>query len=173
MQCYNIIVGFENGAVSILDEKTLETVVDLVFFDMEISSIIYNHSEDRIVISSLSGEIKYWEFNRIRPENLDTDIDVKTLTLDSGITSISLDYKLEEGVAGTIDGALRYVSLVDKKYSEFIQGIDENNHIVETILLSQDLLCTIHNLGNAKLWLATTGEILKELKWKFSVIYFV
>lgn len=163
------MVGFENGGLSILDEKTLEIVVDLVFFDLEISSILYNHPEDKIVVSSLSGEIKYWNFNSVRPENLDPDIDVKSIMLDSGVTSVSLDFKFEEGVAGTIDGALRYVSLLDKKYSEFIQGIDENNHIVETILLSQDLLCTIHNLGNAKLWLATTGEILKELKWKFSV----
>lgn len=167
--CYNIVVGLESGIVSILDEKTLETYIDLALFELEISSILYNHDEDRIVITSLNGELKHWSFNSIRPENIDPDYDIRGVSLDSGITSLSLDYKFEEGVAGTIDGALKYVSLKDQKYAEFIQGIDENNPVKQTILLNQDILCTIHNLGNAKLWSAVTGEILKELKWKFSV----
>lgn len=112
-----------------MDEKTLDTYAELSLFSLEISSILYNSEQDRIVVTSLNGDLKYWSFNYITPENIDPDLDIKGVSLDSGITALSLDYKFEEGVAGTIDGALKYVSLKDQKQAEFIQGIDENNPV--------------------------------------------
>lgn len=168
-----IAVGLDNGLFLILKADGLQTLFEMSLFESEVSCIQYSPSADKVVVSGLDGLVLSWNFNQISPENFDPDSDLRRLKLDAGVSAMSFDAEFEEGIVSTIDGGIKYVSLLDLKHGSFIQGVDPLNPIMQMIVLGNDILLTIHRLGDGKLWSVHTGEVLKELKWKEMISYAV
>jgi hypothetical protein len=87
------------------------------------------------------------------------------------VSAISLDAESKEGFASTLDGGVWWVDLQGKKVSSFLQGVDSGNKILRTIKVNEDMIVTIHQFGDVKVWSSQTGEILKQFKWKYAVLY--
>lgn len=161
-----IAAGLESGDFFVFKASGLEQLYELQFFSKEVSTISFCPIFDRLVATSLDGVLLILRFNDMLGPDFDLDVDAKQIRFDSGITACSFDQDFEEGIIATIDAGIKYVSLKDRKFGDFVQGVDPINPVTNLLLLNEDIILTIHRLGDAKMWSSNTGEILKELKWK-------
>jgi len=166
---WSILVGSEMGHIFLLDAENLGLKYEFSLFESEISSINYNLAEDKLVTTSIEGEIKYMNFNSVDFSDPGFLEEVQKVQLPSGVTAFSLDCQSKEGFATTLEGAIYWVDLMNHKSTQFIQGVDNFNKVVKTLQVNDDMIITIHNNGDAKVWNAQTTEILKEFKWKYHI----
>ena len=124
-----------------------------------------------MVAASLNGTVRSWYFNSVELESFDCLANTSATKLESGVTCLSLNHTFEEGIVATCEGGLYFIDLVQKKTVIFLQGIDYHNNIIRTLNINKDMMVTIHAMGDVKVWSAQTGEILKEFKWKYPVIF--
>lgn len=171
MKGWLLLVGLHTGTLVFVDPADCTVVSEYSVSLKEISVIKYSQDCDKLVVGTLAGEVFHWRFSTAEPESIEWDVDVRKMKLEAGIVNLDLDPDFVEGVASTIDAQIAFITLNNSKYANFIQGIDSHNLAVHMIQVGDKAVLTIHNLGDAKLWNAQTGEILKELKWKEQITF--
>lgn len=166
---WTLLVGSENGHFYILDAETLDLRHEMTMFNSEISTINYSLTEDKVSISSLTGEVRYWNYNSIDLNDQEFLNETHSIKLPAGVTALSLNVEANEGFASTLDGGVYWVDLLNRKFTPFLRGVDNFNKVIRTLQINDDMIITIHSQGDVKIWNTQTAEILKEFKWKYQI----
>lgn len=120
MKGWTILVGLDSGAVCYVDADTGHIIAEYSLSLKEISVIKFNNVNDKIVVASLAGEIFHWRASAAEAENLELEVDVRKMKVESGIVNLDLDPDYNEGVVSTIDAQIAFVTLNNSKYANFI-----------------------------------------------------
>jgi WD40 repeat protein len=168
---WQLLLGLSSGTLIFFDIENNVALAEYSISLKEVSVIKYSLKNDKVVVATMGGEVYNWRFNVSGATGLDMDSDTRKMKLEAGVINVDLDPDFSEGVASTIDGQISFITLNNSKYANFIQGVDSHNLISQVLKIGEKAILTIHHLGDAKLWNAQTGEILKELKWKEMITY--
>mmetsp|Transcript_31820 Transcript_31820/g.28874 ORF Transcript_31820/g.28874 Transcript_31820/m.28874 type:complete len:231 (+) Transcript_31820:9-701(+) len=130
----------------------------------EIVDIITDNEGLKAYITSLDSKIYVWDYSE--KLKIEEDTNVKKIELAEVPVCLFMEEKFEEGLIGCLEGGIVYANFKEELFSKLVGAPSTENPVIRVKNLHENIICTIHGMGNFKLWNLENGEELANFTYE-------